>query len=145
MGRSTKIRLPSTGKDRFMYHHITLLQCAFPDCFAQSCPCTCPLPQAPLLYALAKGPGQNPPFPCALPYPHWLLLVSVPPCTESFSNVFPTPQLASDKRESLVSLTVHLSPFLPTALWTSFSCPFHLCLALETECLTSSFWLTSNP
>lgn len=129
-------------------HGITISPCSdvpFQIALHRRAPVLAHHPRLPCLTLWLRVLVRIPPFPCAFPiltgscwspsHPtQWVLAISSQ-----------TPQLASDKRQSLVSLTAHLSPFLPTALWTLFSCPFHLCLVLETDHLASSFWLTSNP
>lgn len=127
------------------YQHIILLREPFRIALHSLDPLLAHYPRTPCFTLWLRVLARIPPFP--VPFhthagPCWSLSHPAQ-CLLAISSQ--TPQLASDKRESLVSLTVHLSPFLPTALWTLFSCSFHLRLVLETDHLASSSWLTLNP
>lgn len=127
------------------YHYITLLHVPFRIALHNLVAVLEHYPRIPCFMPWLRVLAGIPPLPMPFPThtgPCWSLSH---PAQRLLAISSQSPQLASDKRESLVSLTVHLSPFLPTALWTLFSCPFHLCLILETDHLASSSWLTLNP
>lgn len=138
IGRSTRIKLPRSNS----CYHILLPQCVFSDCLAQSWPAPAITQALPVYSLVRRVLARIPPSPRALPCPHWPMLVSAQ-CLLAISSQ--TPQLVLDKRESPVSLTMHLPPFLPTAPRSLFSCPSYLPLVLEADHVASSFRLTWNP
>lgn len=133
-----------------MIHFIVSPYPPAPVCLSQL-PCTIlplylPLLQAPrsILWLSGSWPGFRL-FPGPFPT-HTGPCRSLPHSAQRLLAISSqTPQLVSSKRESPISLTMHLSPFLPTALCTVFSCPSCLPLLLETDHLAASFWLLLSP